>query len=108
MRPQAWSSPSNGGAGDGQLPQWPEEFSPEPWSVARWQDLIIMVPGHIIIPIPPIILLRQQAITLRAIMVLRPVKVRSLTAFTASSHTILGQEPILAQTDTVTRAPEVL
>ena len=65
-----------------------------------------MVPGHITIPIPPIMPLRQQAITLRAIMALGPIKVRSLTAFTASSHTIRGQEPILAQTDTVTRAPE--
>jgi hypothetical protein len=53
-------------------------------------------------------LLRQQAITLRAIMALTPVKARSPTAFTVSGHTIRGQEPISGQTDTVTRAPKLL
>jgi hypothetical protein len=50
----------------------------------------------------------EQAITLRAITALSPVKARSPTAFTASGHTIRGQEPISGQTDTVTRAPKLL
>jgi hypothetical protein len=67
-----------------------------------------MVPGHITIPITraPIMLLRQQAITLRAIMAHSPVKARPPTAAAASGHTIGGQEPISGQTDTVTRAPK--
>jgi hypothetical protein len=59
-------------------------------------------------PYYPYYPLRQQAITLRAIMAPRPAEARSPTAAAASGHTTPGQEPISGQMETVTRAPKPL
>ena len=82
-------------------------FLSEPSSVARWRDLTITVPGHIIILIirAPIMLLCRPAITLRA-MALRQVGTRSPTACNASGRTIRGAERTLEQTAVAIHALE--
>jgi hypothetical protein len=111
MRPRARSSAWDG-VGDGVgalLLRWPEDLSPEPWSAARWHHLIITVLGPIIIPITraPIMLLRQQAITL-LVTAPHPAEARLPTACNATNPTIRGQEPISAQMVTAILAPKPL
>jgi hypothetical protein len=108
MHPRARSSAWDGvgvGVGDGAR-LWPEELSPGPWSVARWQHPIITVLGHIIILTrAPIMLLRQQAITLQ-VTAPHPAEGRLPIACNATNPTIRGQEPISAQMVTATLAPK--
>jgi hypothetical protein len=110
MRPRARSSAWDGagvGDGDGVLPlRWPEELSPEPLLVVRWQHLIIVLgPIIILITRAPITLLHPQAIML-PVTAQHRAAARLPIACDVSGRTIRRPEPISGQMVTAIRAPK--